>query len=103
MPLNGNWCKLKHAQTHLYYDQIAGLPLSRAIKLFRERHSQNMYVEFCERFPGLETLGEGKHIQGGVTANITMIARRMKLTKSIKLRHTFNFGHNVGNAIPEVP
>jgi len=35
---------LKHAQTCLYYEQVAWLPLSSAIKSFRERHSHTTYI-----------------------------------------------------------
>jgi hypothetical protein len=38
-----NCCKLKHAQTCLYYDQLAWLPLICTVKLFRERPSHAMY------------------------------------------------------------
>jgi hypothetical protein len=39
MRWNHNWCKLKHAQTCLYYDQVAWLPVSGAVKSFRKLHS----------------------------------------------------------------
>jgi hypothetical protein len=39
---NHTWCKLKHAETCLYYDQVAWPPLSPAIKWFRELHSRAM-------------------------------------------------------------
>jgi hypothetical protein len=42
MRLNRKWCKSKHAQTCLYYDQVAWLPLSRAMKSFQELHSHTM-------------------------------------------------------------
>jgi len=35
---------LKHAQTSLYYDQVAWLPISRAINSFRELHSRTTYI-----------------------------------------------------------
>jgi hypothetical protein len=38
MHLNHNWCKLIHAETHLYYDQIAELPLSHKIKSLCKLH-----------------------------------------------------------------
>jgi hypothetical protein len=41
-----NWCKSKHAQTCLYYEQVAWLPLRRIIKSFRELHRHTMYIEF---------------------------------------------------------
>jgi len=44
---NRNWCKLKHAQTCPYDDQIAWLPWSRAIKSFQELHSRIMYIRVC--------------------------------------------------------
>jgi hypothetical protein len=34
MRWNCDWCKLKHARTCLYYDQVAWLPLSHAMKQF---------------------------------------------------------------------
>jgi hypothetical protein len=45
--LNRNWCKLKHAQTNLYYDQVAWLPLSSAIKSFRKLHSHTLDKPPC--------------------------------------------------------
>jgi hypothetical protein len=45
MRCNRNWCKLKHAQTCIYYDQVAWLPLSRAIKPSRELHSYSMCMK----------------------------------------------------------
>jgi len=42
---------LKHAQTHINYDQVAWLPLNRAIKSFRELHSHAMYEAFRPRNP----------------------------------------------------
>jgi hypothetical protein len=44
MRSNRNWCKLKLAKTCLYYDQVAWLPLSRAIKSYRELHSHTTYI-----------------------------------------------------------
>jgi hypothetical protein len=41
---NRNWCKRKHAQTYLYYDQVARLPLSREIKSFWGVHSRATYI-----------------------------------------------------------
>jgi len=41
---NRNLCKLKHAHTCLYYDQVTWLRLSHAIKSFQERHSHTMCV-----------------------------------------------------------
>jgi len=35
--VNRNWCKLKHAQTWLYYDEVAWPPMSRIVRSFRER------------------------------------------------------------------
>jgi hypothetical protein len=44
MRWNLYWCKLKHAQTCLYYDQVAWLPSNRAFKSVRELYSRTMYV-----------------------------------------------------------
>jgi len=41
-------CKLKHAQTCHYYDQVAWLPLNRAIKSVRELHSHTMYIKLVQ-------------------------------------------------------
>jgi hypothetical protein len=42
--LNHTWCKLKHAQTCLYYDQVAWLPLRSAVKQFRGLYSHTVYL-----------------------------------------------------------
>jgi len=44
MSWNRNWCKKKHAQTCLYYDQVTWLPLRWAIKPFRELRSHTIYL-----------------------------------------------------------
>jgi len=44
MDCNHNWYKLKRAQTCLYYNQVAWLPLSHAIKSFWELHGDTMYL-----------------------------------------------------------
>jgi hypothetical protein len=50
MRWNRNWCKLKHAQTCFYCDQVTWLPLSRAIKSFRELYSHTTHrVLVCAR------------------------------------------------------
>jgi hypothetical protein len=43
MHWNHSCCKLKHAQTYLYYDEIACLPWSHAIQSFWDIHSHTMY------------------------------------------------------------
>jgi hypothetical protein len=43
---NCNSCKLKHAQTRLYYDQVARLPSQRSVKSFRELYSHIMYTVY---------------------------------------------------------
>jgi len=44
MSLDRNLCKLKHAQTFLYYDQVAWIPLISPLKSFRELHSHALYI-----------------------------------------------------------
>jgi len=39
---------LKHAQTCLYYDEVAWLPLSCAVELFRKHHSHTTSPECRE-------------------------------------------------------
>jgi len=52
MRWNHNWCKLKHAQTCLYYDQVASL----ATKSFRERCNHTRYLsKNSEWFFSLDT------------------------------------------------
>jgi len=46
MHWNCNWCKVKHTQTCLYYNQVAWLPLSHATKSFWELHSHTL-SELC--------------------------------------------------------
>jgi hypothetical protein len=47
MHWNHNWCKLKHAWTCFYYDQVAWLPLTHAIKSFWELHSPTTHTCAC--------------------------------------------------------
>jgi hypothetical protein len=41
---NHNWCKFKHAQTCLSYEQVTRLTSSHTIKSFLEPHSHTMYL-----------------------------------------------------------
>jgi hypothetical protein len=43
---NCNWCKLKHTQTCLYYQQVAWIPFSNTIKSFRKLHNHTMYTKW---------------------------------------------------------
>jgi len=44
---NRNLCKLKHAQTWLHHHQVAWLPLSHAIKSYRELYSHTKFTDGC--------------------------------------------------------
>jgi len=50
MRLNRKWCKLKHSQTCLCYDQVARFPLNRAVKSFREFPSHTINVTYTRGF-----------------------------------------------------
>jgi len=49
MHWNCNWCKLKHTQTYLYYNQGAWLPLSHAIKsgVWRKLCNEELHNLYC--------------------------------------------------------
>jgi hypothetical protein len=101
MRWNCNWCKLKQAETCLYYDQVARLHLNCAIKSFQELHDHTIYEDVSKSFR-TESIKKYTLTTTNTRSEATqrvMAAKLTKLTHKISMQlHLVSESCNTGSS-----